>query len=348
MKLPGFNVVRQATQRLRDYLTPKVAILMYHRVIELRSDPPVLTVTPQHFGEHMEVVERLRCCISLSRLARMMRSGRLPRRAVVVTFDDGYADNLLHAKPLLERHGTPATVFVATGLLGQNREYWWDELDRLLLEPGTVPSSLNLRANGDTFAAELGPAASYSTEDYEEHRSWNVVREDYPTRRHEVYRALHKWIRPRPAQERQELLAALQHWAGRTADGRPSHRVMTPEEVVQLHRGGLVEIGAHTVTHPVLAAQPAAEQRAEVRQSKERLEEILGQPVETFAYPYGSEADFNEETVDAVRAAGFSCACATRSDIVRRKPDRFRLPRQMVLDMSGAEFEWQLRAWFES
>src|SRR5262245_16613215 len=188
MPLPALDGWRESARQWRDYLTRKVVILMYHRVVDLPSDPPLLTVTPSHFEEHMDVLRRQGCCIGLSELATRLRTGLLPRRASVVTFDDGYADNLLHAKPLLERYSIPATVFVATGLLGADREYWWDEIERLLLLPGRVPERLRLSVAGDDFEAEVGADADYAAEAYAEHRRWTVLREDCPSRRHEVYR----------------------------------------------------------------------------------------------------------------------------------------------------------------
>lgn len=345
MSIPGIGRLKQAARRLRDYFTPRVVLLMYHRVVALPADPPLLTVTPQHFAEHMEVLRRHGCCMSLQQLASRLRAGRLPRRAVVVTFDDGYADNLLNAKPLLERCGLPATVFVATGLLGTRQEFWWDELERLLLLPGDLPGALRLRFRDSTFEADLGPAARYSEEDCERHRGWNDLHPDPPGPRQAVYRALRRQIRPCPAPEQQEVLDQLRAWAGASPEGRPSHRVMSPEEVNRLADGGLVEIGAHTRTHPVLAAQPAAEQAAEVRQSKARLEELLGRPVVSFAYPFGSVADYSADTVAAVREAGLTAACSTYAALVERDTDPLQLPRMMVLNWDGEEFRRRLSAW---
>jgi peptidoglycan/xylan/chitin deacetylase (PgdA/CDA1 family) len=81
---------------------------------------------------------------------------------VVITFDDGYADNLHNAKPLLERYDIPATVFVTTGHIGHEREFWGDELDRLLLQPSTLPELLGLSINGSPYQWELGEVAHYT------------------------------------------------------------------------------------------------------------------------------------------------------------------------------------------
>jgi peptidoglycan/xylan/chitin deacetylase (PgdA/CDA1 family) len=108
-----------------------VAILLYHRVAELESDPQQLAVTPARFEEQLRVLRATCTPVALADVPRLLRARKLPKRPVAVTFDDGYRDNLHEAKPLLERHGVPATVFVASGYVGRGTEFWWDELERL-------------------------------------------------------------------------------------------------------------------------------------------------------------------------------------------------------------------------
>src|SRR5215831_16190313 len=112
-------------------------ILLYHRVAAIDSDPWSLCITPERFSEHLEV---LRECMPIT-LEQADLSGRYgaKRPRVVVTFDDGYADNLYAAKPLLERFDIPATVFVVTGYVGQDREFWWDELEKIIFGSETLP-----------------------------------------------------------------------------------------------------------------------------------------------------------------------------------------------------------------
>ena len=117
-------------------------ILMYHRVAPAGIDPWRLLVTPEHFAEHLEVLRRTTTPLPLRRLVAEYASGRLPERAVAVTFDDGYVDNLTVAMPLLAAADISATVYVATGNTGTAREFWWDALTRALLLPTVLPSEL--------------------------------------------------------------------------------------------------------------------------------------------------------------------------------------------------------------
>ena len=103
---------------------------MYHRVTTLQNDPHLLAVSSKNFAAHLEVIRHYGFPISLSGLVTCLKDGRIPNRAVVITFDDGYTDNLYEAKPELERYESPATVFVTAGQIGSPLEFWWDELDR--------------------------------------------------------------------------------------------------------------------------------------------------------------------------------------------------------------------------
>ena len=206
--------ISRAPQWLRRRLAPGGLILLYHRVSEDSSDPYSLTATPSHFAEHMEVLRKLARPMRLEEMIRHILDGRRPARGVVVTFDDGYADNLHNAKPLLEKYEIPATVFVASGHVGRGQEFWWDELDRLLLQPGKLPEALSLQVRDESLSWELGAAASYDAEDFRRHSNWNAWQESDPTPRHTLYRALHGLLQPLSEVERGEKMKEILFWAG--------------------------------------------------------------------------------------------------------------------------------------
>src|SRR5262245_40503041 len=212
----------------------QAVILVYHRVVALDPDPLPIGVSPQNFAEHLAVIRRFYRPLHLQGLVFCLEEGKLPERTVVLTFDDGYADNLYQAKPLLERYGVPATVFVTTGAMGQQQEFWWDELDRLLLQPGELPGKLHLAIGGEAYQWELGEGAHYSQAAYQRHRSWNTLRPENPTSRHELYRSLHRLLYRFGEAERQCALEQLRIWAGTRGECRQSHRTLSPNEVVDL------------------------------------------------------------------------------------------------------------------
>jgi peptidoglycan/xylan/chitin deacetylase (PgdA/CDA1 family) len=282
----------------------------------------------------------------LGELIKGMRDGTLPDRATAVTFDDGYADNLTVALPLLQQHDVPATVFITTGYLNGQREFWWDELERLLLWPGTLPSTLRLRINERIFEWDLAGTGRYGGEAFDRNRAWRVSAKRDPSPRHQIYRSLYCQLRPLPDHEREAVLGELRKQAGTVAAVRPTHRTLRPEELIELADGGLVEVGAHTETHPVLAALAPSAQEQEIRRSKGRLEGILGREVRSFTYPYGSRQDYTSTTIAAVREAGFAFACSTSRGLVFRGTDPYQLPRAVVRDSSGEAFAQRLEECF--
>lgn len=123
MKIPGIRRLRRVVRRVQNRLAPGGLILLYHRIAELGSDPWALSVSPRHFAEHLEVLQKLGITVRLQQLNQTLQSGKRPQRQVVITFDDGYADNLYLGKPLLESYEIPATIFLATGYMVQKREF---------------------------------------------------------------------------------------------------------------------------------------------------------------------------------------------------------------------------------
>lgn len=341
MVLPGIHRLRPAVRRLRKFFASEAIILMYHRVTEFSSDPWGMCVTPTHFAEQLDVLRHYSQPIRLQELRQALEKQNIPRRAVVVTFDDGYADNLYNAKPLLERYNVPATIFLSSGYIGQNREFWWDELDGIFLQPGSLPEILRLSIRGHTYTWELGEATHYSVEEHQCSRSRKAW-EGKPHSRLSLYHELWQRLRLLPHAERQQILDDITAWAGRTSTARPSHRPLTVEDVHALGQAKLIEIGAHTISHPFLSAHTAAIQQAEIQRGKARLESMVTRPVMSFAYPHG---DYTSETHALVQAAGFTCACTTQADSVWQKTKPLLLPRVGVQDWSGTIFEQQLKQW---
>jgi len=311
-------------------------ILMYHRVAEASEDPWGLCVTPEHFSEQLRVLREW-SPVSLRQLVAGFERAELPADAVAVTFDDGYADNLLVAKPLLQQAGVPATCFLTTGSLGA-RGFWWDDLAQLLLRPGRLPGALQLNLEGTVRTWTLDRDAEYSASAAAQHRGWRTW-EPPPTSRHSLYLSLWRALQPMPDARRRDLLAELAAWGGALTAER---LLLTIAQVGELAAGELVEIGAHTVTHPVLSALPLEQQEAEVFRSKQTLEQLLGIGLNSFSYPYGMAS---EASKDLVRRAGFTSACATLEQPVRPESERWALPRVQVQDWSGEEFRSRISRW---
>lgn len=321
-----------------DRTRNRTVILAYHRVIRLTSDPQLLCVLPERFAEQLEVLKRHFTIVPLNVLVERLRSGKSVAGMTALTFDDGYADNLLIAKPLLERAGAPATIFVASGQIGRRYGFWWDELERLLLTGCAVPRTLRLRVGPQMLRWNLQDDADVVID------TARPGRAHASATRQQVYRSLHRVLYALAPDEREVALEKLREWAGITGLAPAEHRILTAEELRQLSQSDLIEIGGHTISHPALCTLSVEQQTAEIAGGKRNLEESIGRSVNHFAYPYGSLASYDNRTVDTVRAAGFRSGCTTFADIVRPGADLFQLPRLLVRDWDGDEFERQLRA----
>jgi peptidoglycan/xylan/chitin deacetylase (PgdA/CDA1 family) len=229
-----------------------------------------------------------------------------PRRwrpSIANTFDDGYADNLHAAARLLKRYDTPATFFIATGYIGGSREFWWDKLARIVFESHTsgTPES--------------------------------------PGTKEALHLALYQQLQLLDDATRTRAIDHMAASCGATAPSAPAHRPMSSEELRTLAADDLFEIGAHTVTHPVLAAQPVDAQRDELNNSKKWLETFLGRPVNSFSYPYGGSQHYSADTVQVASEAGFSRACTTAHRAVGSGDKPWELGRIHVPDLDGDEFQ---------
>ena len=323
-------------------MTPAGLILLYHRVTRLDTDPQLLAVSPANFAAQLGVLAS--ACRPMP-LGEMADAGQLPDRAVAVTFDDGYADNLHEAEPLLRRAGVPATVFATTGRTDTAAEYFWDELDRLLLQPNTLPTTLTLDIGGAGRSYDLGACARYTADEWAALKGWDVTRPAAAGSRQQLYLDLCGTLHQATADQRTAALNDLRRWAGVGAAGRPSHRMMTAAELRTIAAGGVVEVGGHTVEHPLLAAETVERQRAEIAGGSQALGRVLGRPVSAFSYPFGGRQDYTPDTVAAVRAAGFGLACSNFTGRVRAGVDRYQLPRFIVRDWDGPRFAAELAAW---
>jgi peptidoglycan/xylan/chitin deacetylase (PgdA/CDA1 family) len=249
----------------------------------------------------------------------------------VVTFDDGYADVLAKARPVLERYACPATIFLVTGVIGDRCAFWWDELTRIIFETLSLPTELEMEIAGRVHRWRTHGRLTGCRNDSADDRV-AVTRE-------QLHQELWGLLRLLEPELRWELVTALCTWAAVEIEANSAHRPLTVEEVRRLVVPGLIDIGAHTVTHPVLPLLDEPEQRAEIEGSRAASEEMIGDAIHTFAYPFG---EFDEVTAACVRAAGFACACTTEAGTVSIQTDPMRLPRFAVGNWDGDDLARRL------
>jgi peptidoglycan/xylan/chitin deacetylase (PgdA/CDA1 family) len=314
VRVPGWKNVRQSWRWLRSRSRPHVVILGYHRVRDEASDPFDLSVTPAELDEQLRFLVRYARPVALQQAVRELLQGAIVPRSVVVTFDDGYDDTVTTALPLLRKHAVPATVFITTGTLGE--PFWWDAIAACLLEPPSLPDHVIIEASGRRH--------TYATHD-----------------RTSVLQQVAALLRPLDSVERTASVAALMEQT--MPHGRAAlPRALRTTEIEQLAEDPLIEIGAHSETHPVLAELPEESQRREIENNRRALESLTRQPVRSFAYPNGS---FGPVTQQLVQTAGFTVACSSVPDVALSSSDRLALPRLWVDGDRRRDFERWITRW---
>lgn len=301
---------------------------MYHHlapgpaVRQARFRPNLeLFVAEEEFEKQIRHVAAHYECLSVDEAVQALQSGRLPRRTVVVTFDDGYRDNLL-AVPILKRYNVPAAIYITTGAIARARTFWWDEHETILerLE------ALQLSWRGTPRQWDLSSLAL----------------------KQQAFGDLNLMFKALPPAEQDELLAVLRD-AARAAGSEPpyfDHEAMLSwDEVAALDREPLITIGAHTVDHFVMRQLGEEELHRQIHESRTDLEHHLGHPITHFAYPFGREEHADVREFDAVAKDGFASAVTTRPGHWNDHAPH-ALPRLSV-DYSDTmdDFRWKLSGW---
>ena len=276
----------------------RLSILIFHRVFSERDDLFPGEPDATRFDALMAHVRRRFNVLPLADGIARLRRKALPTRALAVTFDDGYADNLAVAAPILRRHGVPATVFVATSFL----------------DGGCMWNDMVCEACRRTTHAEL---------DLELIGLGRHAVGDIHGRRSLIQRLLDQ-LKYEALDRRDAMSRTISEAAGVPV---PTDLMLDGAALRELVDYG-IDVGAHTRRHPILAQTPDALAWTEITEGRMELESILGRPVNLFAYPNGKpDQDYTGEHVRMVREAGFDAAMSTAWGAASPSSDMFQLPR---------------------
>jgi peptidoglycan/xylan/chitin deacetylase (PgdA/CDA1 family) len=250
------------------------AIILYgHRVAD-DNEGYLAGLKPEWLDGQLAYLTRHFNVMSLSVLLDSFEQGKpIPRRSVVLTFDDGFRDNYENAFPLLRKHKVPATIFLATGCV----------------ESGQLPWSQRL---GCLFQQTSVPSLSHGLT---EHRAMDL---NSPQERKAAYQKVKEPLKHMGRVEREKTLSELETALETQA---PMDRMMTWEMAREMMAAGM-EMGAHTVSHPLLANLPESEARQEMLDSKIALQDRLGIQNPSFCFPAGSR---NAALIERARELGF-------------------------------------------
>jgi len=288
-----------------------ILVLTYHGVLPEKHTVDRFgyhnTVSVAEFDRHLRFLRRHFHLLGVRDLQECVRGGRkLPPHPAVVTFDDGYRNNLTYAAPVLVRHGVSAVVFVSTGYIGERRILW--------------PTEIVLRVLQWPLARLAPPEGGGEAE----------VPADLHGRR-ELAGRICRGAKRQSAEEATKYLAYLRAHT-RLDPGLASddlHAFMTWDEVRELNRMG-IDIGAHTVEHTILSRLTPEEFRRELRESKARVERETGTECFAMAYPNGTRLDFTPAVVAAARESGYTLAFTVTDDFHPAGGDPLAFNRMVV------------------
>ena len=290
----------------------RLSVLVLHRVL---PEPDLMFADAMHAARFVELCRWVRSMfqvLPLDEAVGRLKKGTLSARALAITFDDGYADNLQVATPILRAHGLTATVFVTTGMLGDG--CMWNDV---VIESfrRTAVAEVDLR---DVLGVAGGPFRLGSPAE----------------RRHAAERVVNA-IKYLATDQRTAMVAQV---SDRTRVASPVDLMLQPPQVIELRRAGM-QVGAHTVSHPILTRLSAPQARHEIGHSKAFLEDLLGERVGLFAYPNGKPGeDYDDACVAMVRELGFDAAVTTVRGAAMRTTDPFQIPRFTPWDRSRLRF----------
>lgn len=291
----------------------KLNTFIFHRV--LTEPDPIFPdeVDAKRFDEMLGWITQWCNVIPLDEAVVRLKKDKLPARAAAITFDDGYEDNYSVAMPLLQKHGISATFFIATGFLNGGR-MWNDSVIEAIRR--TLKHSLDLTSIG----LEKIPVSSLQEKRAAIFKIIGALKYDH----FDVRRA------------KSDLVWQL-------ADVKlPSDLMMSSEQVQQMRAQGM-QIGAHTVNHPILAKIDLKTAEQEIRSSKEFLEDLLKEPIKLFAYPNGKPGqDYLPEHAQLTQKLGFTASVSTSWGVAKGTSDHFNLPRFTPWDKQRLTFGTRL------
>ncbi len=283
-------------------------ILTYHGFTDKNTRNGIENHQGKHvliekFEKQIQFLKKNYHLLSLQEWVRSCReSKKMPKRSVILTLDDGYRSNYTLAFPVLKKYDVPATVFVSTAFVEERVPLWPDRLE---------------------YALNKGPARSGNPFEFET--------------------GFRLQLKQMPPGQRLRAVEEIENQSGRRLDFREEtpaiYQPLQWSEVLEMLKSGLVTIGSHTHTHPILTRCSPEDMKTELQFSKNIIEKQTGEPCRLFCYPNGGPGDFNAATKSLLQATGYECGLTTAEGFNTPRTDFYELKRMGVRNQTDdAEF----------
>lgn len=293
---------------LRSKITnSQTIILNYHRIGPMNDNWIIKPLHHKIFEKQVEYLSKNYEIISLKSLSEMLINGNVPKKAVVITFDDGYKDNYEYAYPVLKKYDIPATIFLTTGPIEQKKLYWWDEINYALFN--TDLKSMDI-TNIGTFKliSEIDKSKA----------AYNIVEK----------------LKTIQNDKKMSITENIINLSGVNIPEKLGKKhILSWNEIKKMDKNG-IDFGAHTVNHPILTNITLDEAKWEIEGSKYLIEETLERKINSFAYPNGKNNDFNEDILSLVKKSGFNCSVSFLPGLIKNS-----VKELYQLNRSSGEFD---------
>jgi len=271
----------------RMWGTDALTVLAYHRIAEISSTTfdmfaPNVSATPSRFAEQMDFVARHFNVVSVTDVQNwLMEKRQLPSNPLLITFDDGYRDNFDHAFPILQQHGFPAVIFLATNYIGKSTPFFWDLVAYCFFHTKKKKAVFPI----------LGI------------QQWADTKEKTAV--------MYNWLnclKQLPDDEKETAVAELPNLLEVSIPSNAFANLCVTWDQVRIMSDAGIVFGAHTQNHPILTRISLERSQKEIMNSQAHIVAETRQPVISFAYPNGQESDFNSALKKILQQAGFSMA----------------------------------------
>lgn len=299
--LDAYAFLRSKFKRSQNF------ILMYHRVSPKQDNWSLEPISPQNFEMQIKYFNDNYNIIALEDFAYIIKSGKLlPKKAIAITFDDGYKDNYQYAYPILKKYHLPATIFLATGYIGTSNLFWWDKVSYIIQNTKMNSISLN---EFKPYSLRFDPDRNKS--------SSKII----------------KKLKELPDKEKNDIIEKLANALGvETPQNLGKGLLLSWDEIIEMGNNG-ISFGAHTVNHPILTNLPLEQVKFEITQSKNMIEKITGKKVIAFSYPNGDFGDYNDDIIELVKKSGFAFAVSVAPGrLINNNEKIYELSRLSMFD----------------
>ncbi len=313
---------------------------MYHRVEKVNTNPWGICVSPQNFEKQVCFLKENFNVISVDELVVAIASGKFTDNSVCITFDDGYGDNYIHAKPILKKYNCAAAFFITTAFINQPKPFWWDELEMIFLHSKKLPAELNLHIGKEKLHYQLNDNR-LTEQQWLQHKKWKWHQLP-PTDRCKIFLSIWGKLTALTSKKIEMVINELKQWSCFDAREHPSRLPMNAQQLCELSKNDLFTLAIHTHNHYDLGQQKKQFQRKEIATCKNVLHKKFNVESNYFSYPFGR---YNLDTIELAKELQLKACFTTDTMPVKKGSNKFLLGRYQPFNWNEIIFKKHLDKW---